>query len=135
MIQLKKCSKKVIKMSVSKGLKRGTIEIMILTLLAKEDMYGYQLCQQLEEKSHGLFVLQEGSLYPPLYRMVDKGYISDRSELVGRRRTRVYYHIELIGKEYLKDITKEYLSLNRGIFFALGYGDLEEFLNGNHCNP
>lgn len=117
-------------MGISEGLKRGTIEIMLLTLLCEEDMYGYQLCQKLEEKSNGLFVLQEGSLYPPLYRMVDRGYISDRSELVGRRRTRVYYHIEPKGKEYLNEIISEYISLNRGILFALGYGDLEDFLSG-----
>ena len=121
----------MIETGISEGLKRGTIEIMLLSLLQNEDMYGYKLCQQLEEKSHGLFVLQEGSLYPPLYRMVDKGYISDRTELVGRRRTRIYYHLEPSGKEYLKEIIKEYFSLNRGILFTLGYGDLEEFLNGN----
>ena len=103
---------------------------MILTLLEREDMYGYQLCQCIEKNSKGFFILQEGSLYPPLYRMLDKGYISDRSELVGKRRTRVYYHIEPSGREYLQKIKEEYFSLNRGILFALGYGDLEEFLNG-----
>lgn len=118
-------------MGISEGLKRGTIEIMLLCLLREEDMYGYQLCQKIEEKSHGLFVLQEGSLYPPLYRMLERGLISDRIEHVGKRRTRVYYHLEQIGEEYLKEIINEYLSLNRGILFALGYGDLEEFLNGN----
>lgn len=116
-------------MSISEGLKRGTIEIMLLTLLKDEDMYGYQLCQELENRSKGLFCLPEGSLYPSLYRMVDRGYITDRKEIVGKRRTRVYYHIEIAGLEYLEEIKKEYISLNRGILFALGYGDLEDFIN------
>ena len=116
-------------MGISEGLKRGTIEIMLLTLLKKEDMYGYQLCQELERQSHGLYVLQEGSLYPPLYRMLENGYITDRKELVGRRRTRVYYHLEKKGERYLQEITDEYVQLNRGILFALGFGDLEGFLH------
>lgn len=116
-------------MGISESFKRGTIEIMLLTILEKEDMYGYQMCKELEQKSKGLFVLQEGSLYPTLYRMMDRGYISDRIELVGKRRTRVYYHLEDSGKEYLADIKKEYFSLNRGIMFALGFGDLEDFIN------
>lgn len=117
-------------MSISEGLKRGTIEIMLLSLLKDEDMYGYQICQELEKRSRGLFILPEGSLYPVLYRLLDRGYISDKKELVGKRRTRVYYHIENEGIEYLDEITKEYFSLNRGILFALGYNDLEEFING-----
>ena len=116
-------------MGISESFKRGTIEIMLLTILEKEDMYGYQMCKELETRSKGLFILQEGSLYPPLYRMMDRGYISDRKELVGKRRTRVYYHLENSGKEYLNEIKQEYFSLNRGILFALGFGDLEDFIN------
>ncbi len=103
---------------------------MLLTMLEKEDMYGYQLCQQIEQSSNSLYILQEGSLYPSLYRLLDKGFISDRTEKVGKRRTRVYYHLEPQGKEYLQEIKKEYFSLNRGVLFALGFGDLEDFLNG-----
>lgn len=116
--------------TISEGLKRGTIEIMLLTMLEKEDMYGYQLCQQIEQCSKGLYTLQEGSLYPSLYRLLDKGYICDRSERVGKRRTRVYYHLEPKGQAYLQEIKKEYFSLNRGVLFALGFSDLEDFLNG-----
>ncbi len=118
-------------MSITEGLKRGTIEIMLLTLLKDEDMYGYQICQEFEKRSQGCFTITEGSLYPVLYRLLERGYISDRKELVGKRRTRVYYHIEKDGLEYLEEIKKEYVSLNRGVLFALGYGDLEVFLDGN----
>ena len=110
-------------LGISEGLKRGTIEIMILSLL---------ICQELEKKSKGLFILQEGSLYPSLYRMLEKGYISDKKEQVGKRRVRVYYHIEPRGIDYFEEIKKEYFSLNRGILFALGFGDLEDFINGSN---
>ena len=94
-------------MGITEGLKRGTVELMLLTLLKYEDMYGYQLSQELEIRSKGLFLLQEGSMYPTLYRMLEKGLVSDRIEKVGKRRTRVYYHIEPKGVEYLKTIKRE----------------------------
>ena len=113
-------------MSISDNLKRGTIELMLLTLLKEGDKYGYQLSQTLEERSGGLFVIKEGSMYPTLYRLLNKGLISDRQEKVVVRRTRVYYHLEPAGEEYLKEIHREYVSLNRGIFKVLGYSGLED---------
>ena len=74
--------------------RRGVMSLVILGLLKKEDMYGYQLVQETERQSGGRIVTQEGSLYPVLYKLVDQGLISDRKVLVGRRMTRVYYHLE-----------------------------------------
>ncbi len=106
-------------MSVCDNLKRGTVELVLLTLLQEQDMYGYQLSQEMELRSKGRFTLQEGSLYPVLYRLSDRGYISYRQELVNRRRTRVYYHLEPEGAEYLAQIRREYFDINRGILDLL----------------
>lgn len=100
---------------IVEGLKRGTIEIMLLSMLKQRDMYGYDICREIEEKSCGLYIVTEGSLYPVLYRMLEKGYITDYSEKVGKRRTRVYYHLEDSGKTYLEQIKQEYFSLHSGI--------------------
>lgn len=113
-------------MSISENLKRGTIELILLTLLNEQDMYGYQLSQEMEQRSDSLFVIQEGSMYPILYRMMDKGFISSRQELVGKRRVRVYYHIEPAGIEYLSEIKREYIMLNRGIFKVMQITSLED---------
>ena len=112
-------------MAIKEGIKRGTIELLILTLLQDQDMYGYQLSQELELRSNKRYTLQESSLYPTLYRLVDKKLISDYTEKVGRRRTRVYYHIEDAGLQYLEVIRKEYLSMCRGIFDILQITDIE----------
>lgn len=58
--------------------RRGVMSLVILGLLKKEDMYGYQLVQETERKSGGRITTQEGSLYPVLYKLVDQGLISDR---------------------------------------------------------
>lgn len=106
-------------MAVADNLKRGTVELLLLTLLKEQDMYGYQLSQELAGRSGGLFTLQEGSLYPTLYRLVERGYITDEQKLVGRRRTRVYYHLEPAGAEYLREVRREYFSINRGVMNLL----------------
>lgn len=112
-------------MSVSDNIKRGTIDILVLTLLGQGDMYGYQISQELERQSRGLYTLLETSLYPTLYRLEDKGMIESRRELVGKRRVRIYYHLSEKGAAYLKDIRREYLSLNRGVLYILGITHLE----------
>lgn len=106
-------------MGITENLRRGTIDLLLLTLLQEEDMYGYQLSQQLEKRSGGLYTMTEGSMYPSLYRMLKKGIISDRRIVVGKRRARVYYHLEPAGRAYLENIRKEYLSMNQGILKIL----------------
>lgn len=113
-------------MAISENVKRGTIELVVLSLLNDSDMYGYQISQELSSRSNGRYSLQESSMYPTLYRLLDKGFISDRQELVGRRRTRIYYHLEPSGKEYLKKIREEYLSLCSGVLAILGITRLED---------
>ena len=106
-------------MSVTDSIKRSSLELVLLSLLDGEDMYGYQLCQAIESRSGGLYILQESSMYPILYRLEDKGLISCHKETVGKRRVRVYYHLEPSGRTHLADVQREYLSLNRGILRIL----------------
>lgn len=106
-------------MGIAENLKKGTSEIVVLCLLQEADMYGYQLAHELRVRSNGNFVMPEGSLYPTLYRLIEKGVVSDRHEVVNKR-LRKYYHIEEQGKDYLKSIVKEYDSINKGIADIMG---------------
>jgi PadR family transcriptional regulator PadR len=105
--------------SISENLRRGSVDLIILTLLNREDMYGYQLVQEMEELSKGDYTLTESTLYPVLYRLEDRELISSRRELIGKRRVRVYYHIEPAGVSYLDAIREEYLVTMRGIMNIL----------------
>ena len=96
--------------------RRGVMSLVILGLLKKEDMYGYQLVQETERRSGGRIVTQEGSLYPVLYKLVDQGLISDRKVLVGRRMTRVYYHLEPAWEQRLEELVREYEEVTKGVF-------------------
>lgn len=97
------------------NIKRGMVELLLLAVLMDQDMYGYQICQELAERSDGLFTLQEGSTYPILYRLAEKNLISTRKEMVGKRRARIYYHIEPEGVIYMKELLDEYFSIHRGL--------------------
>ena len=95
--------------------RRGIMQLVILSLLSKEDMYGYQLVQETLARSGGRIVTQEGSLYPVLYKLQEQGFISDRKVLVGKRMTRVYYHIEDTGLAQLEKLTEEYNAISTGL--------------------
>lgn len=106
--------------------RRGVMTLVLLSLLKKQDMYGYQLVQEIDKRSGGRLSTQEGSLYPVLYKLVDQGLISDNKVLVGRRMTRVYYHLEPSGEERLKELVQEYEELTRGVFLIIKEGDNDE---------
>lgn len=95
--------------------RRGVMSLVILALLKREDMYGYQLVQQTELCSGGNLTTQEGSLYPVLYKLLDHGYISDKRVKVGKRMTRVYYHLEPAGEQHLQELIREYESVTHGV--------------------
>ncbi len=95
--------------------RRGVMSLVILALLKKEDMYGYQLVQETAASSGGRLSTQEGSLYPVLYKLVDQGLISDRKVQVGKRMTRVYYHLEPAGEKKLEELTREYEEVTSGV--------------------
>lgn len=99
--------------------KKGSIEMLTLLMLQEKDIYGYQLIQMLSDRSGGKLTVQEGSLYPLLYRMVDSGFISGRDVTVetqhGRKRNRVLYHLEPSGRERLIELKAEFDQVQEGI--------------------
>ena len=96
------------------------IEMLFLKILEKEDCYGYQLTQSIQDITNGQIKIAEGTMYPILYKLQDKGYISDRQVKVGKRQTRVYYHLEPAGKEYLSQLTHDYYQMIDAIQAVLG---------------
>lgn len=102
--------------STQQSFRRGVMSLVILALLKREDMYGYQLVQETANASGGKLTTQEGSLYPVLYRLLEQGLISDRKVQVGKRMTRIYYHLESPGEARLQELIREYEEVTQGIF-------------------
>ncbi len=108
---------------VGKQLKKGVIEILILSLLSREKMYGYQLIQELDSRSNGVFRMKEGTLYPVLYRLEDSGYIESCWEQDNDKRgvPRKYYMITDEGHEALVMMKQELETLFYAIKLVLDY--------------
>ncbi len=70
----------------------------------------------MARSSGGRLTTQEGALYPVLYKLQEQGLISDRKVQVGKRMTRVYYHLEPAGEARLQELTQEYRRITQGVF-------------------
>lgn len=109
-------------MSAQNNFKKGTVEMLLLHILKeKGDCYGYQLSQLIKTTSDGYLIIPEGSMYPALYKLIDKGFISDYKKQVGKRLIRVYYHIENPGEERLAELLSEYYRTNESIEKVLNH--------------
>jgi PadR family transcriptional regulator PadR len=105
--------------TLTNNIKKAVIELLILKLLSEQDMYGYQISQEFKKRSNTRFSLLEGSMYPILYRLTDSGCISFYDKKVGKRQTRVYYHLEPEGTEHLKAMLDEYRTAIQIVDFLL----------------
>ena len=81
--------------------KKGSAEIVILSLLDERIRHGYEICRLIDERSEGALRFNAASLYPTLYRLEDRGLIRGRwVEKAGQRRRR-YYRITPAGRRAL----------------------------------
>lgn len=102
--------------------KRGTVDLVVLSVLREKDMYGYEIVKAVQDKSGGNFELPLGTLYPVLYRFLQNGYLSDRDEIVNKR-LRKYYHLEDSGKEYYSALFAEYRKISAGVDLIVKGGE------------
>ncbi|MFD1040157.1 PadR family transcriptional regulator [Virgibacillus byunsanensis] len=104
---------------MNKDLMRGSIDILLLSLVAKNDTYGYEMVKNLKQSSNELYNMSEGTLYPALKRMEKKDWIESYwgdSETGGRRK---YYKITDKGKKELDTKLNEWFEVNNLINVCL----------------
>ena len=110
----------------TESFKRGTVDLVVLSVLMEKDMYGYEIVKTVKEKSDGNYEIPLGTLYPVLYRYLESGYLSDRDEIVGKR-LRKYYHLEDKGREFYKELLQEYRKISAGVnLITEAVNDIEE---------
>lgn len=82
-------------------LKKGSAELMILSLLEDQAHHGYDISKLIEQRSAGTVTFRVASLYPMLYRLEQRGWIDGRwVEKAGQRRRR-YYRLTKKGRQTL----------------------------------
>jgi transcriptional regulator len=86
---------------LDRELKKGSAELLILSLLEGRSRHGYELSKLIESRSEGLLKFNVASLYPLLYRLEKRGWIEGRwVEKAGQRRRR-YYKLTKDGRKVL----------------------------------
>jgi len=84
-------------------LKKGSIQLCLLALLAKEEKYGFQILHELRERSNGFFDLKEGTLYPALRRLEERGFVKSRWQEPKTGMPRKYYRLTDRGRAALTE--------------------------------
>jgi transcriptional regulator len=84
-------------------LKKGSAELLILSLIEHRPRHGYEISKLIEQRSDGVLKFNVASFYPLLYRLEKRGFISGRwVEKAGQRRRR-YYQLTAQGRTVLKE--------------------------------
>ena len=87
---------------------QGTLELMILTILAREPLHGYGITQRLMTLSGDRFQVNPGSLFPSLYRLEQDGKLSADWRPTENNRNAKYYKLTAAGRKHLDASRKRY---------------------------
>jgi DNA-binding PadR family transcriptional regulator len=82
---------------------KGNTDVLILSLLEREPMYGHQIMEALEETSAGFFRVSEGTLYPALYRLAREGLVRARWARLPTGQERKFYALTSKGERRLRE--------------------------------
>ena len=98
----------------------GTVEMLILQVLMPEPTYGYQITQDVLERSQGYFQLKEGSLYPALHRLEHQNLLESYWIETESGRRRKYYRITSAGRAALVEKKNEWRQFTFGVDSIIG---------------
>src|SRR5204863_8812180 len=94
---------------------KGTLSLLILSLLSRKSMYGYEIAATVHRDTDGTFTWREGSLYPNLHKLQADGLIAGEWEEKETGRKRRYYHITDRGREALAEKVRSWAELSRAV--------------------
>lgn len=109
-------------MKVNKELLKGSTVSIILAMLDRQPMYGYQMIKEIEKHSDGFFAFKEGTLYPILHSLEAKSMVESYwTDMEGTRR-RKYYRITGNGRLHLEKRRSEWTIFCKAVNQVLGEG-------------
>jgi len=109
-------------MKFERELLKGVAPVVVLEILARGAMYGYELSEALEQRSKGILSLGRGTLYPLLYNLEAKGLVEAQWQESENGRIRRYYAITSKGKEQLTRQKEEWRLLQQGVNLVFNFG-------------
>ena len=94
---------------------KGSTETLLLSLLAAEPMYGYQLVKEMDTRSSGYFRFKEGTLYPALHRLERDEMIKGKWQPSPNGQPRRYYYITGEGHKRLATMLQEWSMFTKAV--------------------
>ena len=93
----------------------STVELLVFKLLAERAMYGYEIIQIVNERTDGAFNWKEGTLYPVLHRLENKGFLVTEWQTGETGKKRKYYQLTRQGLSHAEDKVTEWQTFSRSV--------------------
>jgi PadR family transcriptional regulator PadR len=107
-------------MKFESQLLKGIAPVVVLEILSRGQMYGYELSQAIEQRSGEVLTLGKGTLYPLLYNLEAKKLVKGKWETTESGRKRRYYSITGKGKKELASQKEQLRELAKGLDLVFG---------------
>jgi DNA-binding PadR family transcriptional regulator len=102
-------------MQHARELLKGSTEALLLSIITRRPLYGYEIVKELERRSKGYFRFREGTLYPALHRLEQAGFLEGRWERPEGGLQRRYYYITAKGLATLRNMAEEWRSFSAAV--------------------
>lgn len=97
-------------------LKKGVLELCVLSMLTKKDCYGYELVNEISKN----IMIAEGTIYPLLKRLKDENYLTTYLEESQEGPPRKYYKLTLLGEKTKNELVSEWFAFVKGVRNIVG---------------
>jgi PadR family transcriptional regulator PadR len=101
-------------------LPQGTLDLLILRIVALGPNHGYAIGQRIQQLSRDVLQVQQGSLYPALHRLENRGLLSAEWKQTDTGREAKFYKLTSVGRRQLKDETESWARLTDAVGLILG---------------
>jgi PadR family transcriptional regulator, regulatory protein PadR len=105
---------------------KGTLDMMILRTLVSGDAHGHTIAKVIERTSEDVLEVEQGSLYPALHRLEDRGWVSSYWGASENNRKAKFYRLTLAGKKQLVRETNRWRQMARAIGRVMGEDTLAD---------
>jgi transcriptional regulator len=99
---------------------QGTLDVLILKTLELEPMHGWGIAQRIQQISDSVLQVNQGSLYPALYRLEEQGWIQSEWGASENNRQAKYYELTAKGRKQLAEETENWVRLSGAVARVLG---------------
>ena len=100
-------------------LPQGTLDLLILKVVALGPLHGYAIAQRLQQISREVIQVTQGTLYPALHRLENRGFLAADWKLSDTGRDAKFYRLTAKGRAHMASETESWLRLTQAVGFIL----------------